>query len=349
MERQKGPACSVRIGSNKEMTASVPVAMGSTKYLETVNSARAYLRQRDFLTYASQLVPESKGSETWSLAWGYIRRFDDMLDSAYLKKTEAYDLLKKEEGIVRPGMEGDLRVPNDAPLRHRWLAQFFDNERRYYSGGALKVVQDLYESAWEDVARRGRVLSQEEMDRLLYKKARSFFKLYFILSDFDLGDHLDDLSYVLGMGLGILDDILDIAFDYESNYVNISREEMEMLGIDLKPDDKGFLDRVIEAGYLSYRAKRIMSFLLRARRLSRRLRSKLVRTFILRLTEIFAAPIIEGRLVPGQQYFFKGGRLFNRLLPRNESLAYKIGHKFIEVALMYPQTITSFFKSYSEE
>ena len=331
------------------MTASIPVTMGSTKYLVTVNSARAYLRQRDFLTYASQLVPESRGSETWSLAWGYIRRFDDMLDSAHLKKTEAHDLLKKEEEIVRPGLEGSLRVSIDAPLRHRWLAQFFDNERRYYSGRALEVVQDLYESAWEDVDRRGKILSQEEMDRLLYKKARSFFKLYFILADFDLGNQLDALSYVLGMGLGILDDILDIAFDYESNYVNISREEMEMLGIDLQPDDKGFLNRVIRAGYLSYRAKRIMSFLLRARRLARRLRSNLVRTFILRLTEIFAAPIIEGRLIPGQQYFFKGGRLFNRILPRNESVAYKIGHKFIEFALMYPQTVTSFFRSYSEE
>lgn len=319
------------------------------KYVATVNSARGYLRQRDFLTYASQLVPEPQGSETWSLAWGYIRRFDDMLDSPRLSKESARSMLEKEQVIVEPGMEGDLKVSDTAPLRHRWLAQFFDNERKYYSGDALKVVQDLYESAWEDVDRRGKILSQEEMDRLLYKKARSFFKLYFILSDFDLGNHLDDLSYVLGMGLGILDDILDIAFDYESNYVNISREEMEMLGIDLQPDDKGFLDRVIKAGYLSYRAKRIMSFLLRARRLSRHLRSKLVRTFILRLTEIFAAPIIEGRLVPGQQYFFKGGRLFNRILPQNESLAYKMGHKFIEIALMYPQTITGFFKRYSEE
>ncbi len=331
------------------MSTTTPSTKGSMKYIATVDSARAYLRQRDFLTYASQLVPEPMGSETWSLAWGYIRRFDDMLDSSQLDKKRAQNLLKKEEIIVRPGMEGTLRVSDDAPIRHRWLAQFFDNERKHYSGRALEVVQDLYESAWEDVDRRGKILSQEEMDQLLYKKARSFFKLYFILADFDLGEQLDDLSYVLGMGLGILDDILDIAFDYESNYINISREEMEMLGIDLQPDDKGFLNRVIEAGYLSYRAKRIMSFLLRARRLSRRLRSKLVRTFILRLTEIFAAPIIEGRLVPGQQYFFKGGRLFNRILPQNESLAYKIGHKFIEIALMYPQTITRFFKSYSEE
>lgn len=327
------------------MNMLTPSPLGSSIYTNTVNSARSYLRDRDFLTYASQLVPEQIGSETWSLAWGYIRLFDDILDAPGLEKEQAMELMQNERVLVEQGFAGNLSVDKSAPLRYRWLSQFFDNERRYYDGKALGVVEDLYESAWEDVARKGEVISQKDMDRLLYKKARSFFKLYFILSDFNLGDNIDELSYTLGMGLGILDDLLDLKQDYAASYVNVTREEMQALGVDLEPEDKGFLQGILAAGYTTLRAKKIMAMLLRARRLAQQIRQGSARALILRLTEIFAAPILEGRLIPGQKYFFKGGRFANRILPRNESLAYKIGHRFIRGFLAIPQVFPSFVTS----
>jgi len=335
---------SFALGDVSEASTSSPHTYGTTKYVTTVNTARHYLRNRDFLTYASQLVPEPVGSETWSLAWGYMRRFDDMLDAPNLSKKAALNLLEQERSVVEPGFAGDLKVPSDAPIRHRWLAQFFDNERRYYSGEALHVVKDLYESAWGDVERKGIVLAQKDMDNLLYKKARCFFKLYFILSEFDLGGHLDDFSYLLGMGLGMLDDMLDVAQDYEAGYVNITREEMEALGVDLEPGDQDFVKQIVDAGYMTLKAKKILSFMLKARELTRCIRTPLISNFLLRLTEIFAAPILEERLVPGQRYFFKGGRLADFILPRDESVAYKVGHKFIKFFLMYPQVVSPFFK-----
>ncbi len=326
------------------VSTSSPHTYGTTRYVATVNSARRYLRNRDFLTYASQLVPEPVGSETWSLAWGYMRHFDDMLDSPTLSKKAAFNLLEQERSVVEPGFAGDLEVSSNAPIRHRWLAQFFDNERKYYSGKALHVVKDLYESAWGDVERKGIVLSQREMDKLTYKKARCFFKLYFILGEFDLGGHLDDFSYLLGMGLGMLDDMLDVAQDYEAGYVNITREEMEALGVDLEPGDQDFVKHIIDAGYMTLKSKKILSFMLKARELTRCIRTPLISNFLLRLTEIFAAPILEERMVPGQCYFFKGGRIADFILPENESIAYKVGHKFIKFFLMYPQVISPFFK-----
>ena len=318
------------------MTLLIPAPKDSPLYIDTVDSARAYLRDRDFLTYASQLVPENLGSETWSLAWGYIRLFDDILDAPGVSKQQAFEIMEKERLVVENGFEGSLSVNRDAPIRYRWLSQFFDNERKYYDGRAMGVIKDLYESAWEDVARKNELISQKDMDRLLYKKARSFFKLYFILSDFDLGNSIDELSYTLGMGLGILDDLLDLKQDYKASYVNITREELESLGVDLKPEDKGFLKGILDAGY---------TLLLRARRLAQQIRPPVVKALILRLTEIFAAPILEGRLIPGQNYFFKGGRLANAILPKNESLAYKIGHKFIRLFLAMPQVLPSLLSS----
>ena len=331
------------------MNSINPALRDSRFYANTVDSARAYLRNRDFLTYASQLVPERLGSETWSLAWGYIRLFDDILDAPGLDKQQALEIMQKERVVVERGFAGDLSVDRSAPIRYRWLSQFFDNERRFYDGRALGVVKDLYESAWEDVARKDELMSQKDMDQLLYKKARSFFKLYFMLSGFDLGGCINELSYTLGLGLGILDDLLDFKQDYEASYVNITREELELLGVDLDPTDKGFLKSILDAGYSDLRAKRIMTLLLRARRLARQIKPAAVRALVLRLTEIFAAPILEGRLIPGQKYFFKGGRLANAILPKNETLAYKIGHKFIRLFLAIPQVIPSLLTSpYSE-
>lgn len=331
------------------MTTLCPAPKDSNIYTSTVNSARAYLRNRDFLTYASQLVPRQIGSETWSLAWGYIRLFDDMLDAPGLNRQQAVEIMQREHIVVERGFAGNLSVDKSAPIRHKWLSQFFDNERRFYDGRAMKVVKDLYESAWEDVARKDKLVSQKDMDRLLYKKARSFFKLYFILSDFNLGNCINELSYTLGMGLGILDDLLDIRQDYEASYVNVTKEELQQLGVNLEPEDKTFLKSILDAGYTTLRAKKIMTFLLRARRLAKQIRQATARALVLRLTEIFAAPILEGRLIPGQKYFFKGGHLANSILPQNESLAYKFGHKFIRLFLTIPQVLPSLLSSpYSE-
>ncbi len=331
------------------VAAFSPSTPGTPAYDAIINSARSYLRRRDFLTYSTPLVPEQVGSETWSVSWGYIRHFDDMIDSPKITKEQAIDLMEQEREIVEVGLAGNLKLPRNAPLRHHWLAQFFYNERKFYSGRALQVIKDLYESAWGDVQRRGQVLTEKEMSVLLYKKARSFFKLYFILADFDLQGHLDDFSYLLGMGLGMLDDILDLAIDYNAGYVNITQEEMRNLGIELQPGDEGFLEHVIKRGYLTYKAKKIMSLLIKARALARRIRVPLVKTFLLRLTEIFASPIIEGRFIPGQQYIFKGGRLADKILPKNEALAYRIGHTLIKYFLKYPQVPSVLFKREYEE
>ncbi|MGV9168794.1 MAG: hypothetical protein ACOC38_02515 [Promethearchaeia archaeon] len=332
-----------------ESSIAAPVTRGSNSYRVTVNSARHYLRKRDFLTYASQLLPEPLGSETWSLAWGYIRRFDDILDSPSVNKTQAVQILENEQSVVETGFEGELRVNQKSATRHLWLAQFFDNERRYYAGRALPAVRNLYDSAWSDVRRRNEILSQHEMDRLLYKKARSFFQLYFILGRLDLGGYLDDFSYLLGMGLGMLDDMLDILIDQEAGYINITQEEIRALDIDLDPTDKRFVKEAIDRGYLTYKAKKILELLLRARRLTRRLRMGLLRKFILRLTEIFAAPIFEGRFIPGQTYFFRGGKLADLILPSNESIAYRIGHQALRAILAVPQVVPVFFKAYHDE
>ena len=127
--------------------------------------------------------------------------------------------------------------------------------------------------------------------------------------------------------------------------MNVTREEMQALGVDLEPADKGFLQSILDAGYTTLRAKKIMTLLLRARRLAHQITQAAVRSLILRLTEIFAAPILEGRLIPGQKYFFKGCRFADRILPRNESLAYKIGHKFIRAFLAVPQVFPSLLSS----
>ncbi len=81
---------------------SSPFTYGTSIYASTVNSVRHYLRKRDFLTYALQLIPEPVGSETWSLAWGYIRQFDDIISSPTLTKNDALTIFEQEQEIMEP-------------------------------------------------------------------------------------------------------------------------------------------------------------------------------------------------------------------------------------------------------
>lgn len=89
-----------------------------------------------------------------------------------------------------------------------------------------------------------------------------------------------------------------------------------------------------------------MRLLLRARKLARKIKSIYLRNLILRLTEVFALPILEGRFLPGQQYLFKGGRILKALLPENEMIAYRIGHQLMKVALLFHQTFPGLFNAF---
>lgn len=63
-------------------------------YDAAVCTARKLLRARDFLHYGSQLIPERTESETWSMAWAYVREVDDVVDS--LSAVEAREVLRRE-------------------------------------------------------------------------------------------------------------------------------------------------------------------------------------------------------------------------------------------------------------
>ncbi len=311
-----------------------------------VHTAFKYLRRRDFLHYGPSFVPEKIGAHTWALAWAYIREIDDILDDPDYSYSLKMKILKHEKEIIKDVFANDFSFNPSMPYRYAWLEQFLDNVNKYYDPSVLDIIWELYQSAVRDVNRRFRILSQSEMYTLVYQKASCFFKLYFTLGQFDLGDYLDELSDMLGRGLGILDDALDFIIDYRSGYINITREELKMLGIDVSPEDEQFVKELINRGYYTLKSIEVMKLFLRAREIARELRNPLFRNLILRLTEIFAAPILEGRFFPGQRYFFKGEKILNRLLPYNELAAYRIGHKLIGYILKIPQVSPSLFDAF---
>ena len=316
------------------------------KYKAKVNSARKYLRNRDFMHYAPSLVPEPLGSETWSLAWAYIREIDDILDAPGLPTDTIKLLLYKEKQVILDIFNNEFMFRKRHPLRYLWLWQFFKNQEKYYDNQVKDLIWELYESAKMDIDRRYKILTNREMDRLVYKKAVIFFKLYFTLSRLDIGKYIDELSYDLGKGLGIIDDALDFLLDYRSGYINVTKEELEILKVDMDPMDRKFVDILIKRGYYTLKAVQVMRLFLRARQIARHIKNKLLRNYILRLTEIFGAPIIEGRLIPGEKYFIKGGEILNKLLPDNEDIAYKIGHKLMAVLLSIPQVSPTIFQGF---
>ncbi len=318
--------------------------MAELSYDFKVNSARSYLRTKGFLHYGSQLVPNKIESETWSLVWAYIRRVDDLIDNPALSYEQRMKILLEESMVIEDSLNNRFEATPDKPIRHIWLNQFLVNEDRYYNGKARPIIRELYRSALMDVNRIGKLISRREMDLLLYRKAVNFFRLYFTLARFDMGRYLDDIAYNLGKALGSLDDVLDFQTDYESGYINVPKEDAEKLGI--TPTDKNIIDKLIGSEYLERKAKEIMGYLIKARKLAFRISNTIVRWLVLRLTESFAYPILKGNFVPGGKYFFRGGKLLLSILPRDEGLAYKIGNKLMRIALLIPQINLSLFNSW---
>ncbi|MGQ4832453.1 MAG: hypothetical protein ACP6IS_00985 [Candidatus Asgardarchaeia archaeon] len=318
----------------------------ATSYCFRVHTAFKYLRNRDFLHYGPSFVPEKIGAHTWTLAWAYIREIDDILDDPDYSYSLKMKILEHEKEVIKDVFSNNFKYNPNMPFRYAWLEQFLDNVNKYYDSSVLNIIWELYKSAVRDVNRRFRILSQKEMYTLVYQKATCFFKLYFTLGQFDLGDYLDELADMLGRGLGILDDALDFIIDFKSGYINVTKEELKMLDIDVSPEDEKFIRELINRGYYTLKSIEVMKLFLRAREIARELRNPLFRNLILRLTEIFAAPVLEGRFFPGQRYFFKGEKILNKLLPYNEHAAYRIGHKLIGYILKIPQVSPSLFDAF---
>lgn len=331
------------------MSLILEESLSKPSYTYKVSTARKYLRARDFLHYLSQLVPERRESETWSLAWAYIRNIDDVIDSPSLYKTVQKKLLKQEWRLVEKLVTtmGDYS-PETRTMRHYWLQQFIKNLYTFYSDRErkkiLEVVESLYQSAVLDAQRRWRILSEQEMRKLLYLKAVRFFELYFLLGRLELQGYTYQLAELLGYGLGMLDDILDAFYDWKGGYVNLTLEDLERIGIKVDPRDKKILEALTDHRVLHYKAVHILKLLLRARMIGWKIKDPLARNLILRLTEIFAAPILEGRFIPGSKYFFKGGKILLKILPKDEMLAYEVGHRMVKTLIRIPQLAPSLVK-----
>ena len=308
--------------------------MNRTSYYIAVETARRYLRKKDFLTYGSQLVPERVGSETWSLSWAYMRNIDNIIDKPSITRDQGLTILEGEREAEAAALNGNYVIKDWEPLRRLWLYYFAENVRKYYDERVIRVVWRLYKSAVDDMRRKFKILSRDEMKKLLYNKAVCFFKLYFLLSKFELNKLIDPLSDALGLALGLLDDFVDFIDDLRSGYVNLLLENNSHIrGTHLR----NVISEVLKSEYRRRISKQILLLLLKARQIGYTINNSVVRNLVLRLTEVFAAPIIEGRFIPGEKYFFKGGKILARILPRNEYAAYKIGHRLIALILQFPQ------------
>ncbi|HDJ89741.1 MAG TPA: hypothetical protein ENG40_03520, partial [Thermoprotei archaeon] len=95
--------------------------LSKPSYYFNVCSARKFLRMRDFLHYGSQLVPERLESETWSMAWAYIREIDDIIDRS-IDCEKQLDILSREWSIYKDILDGNSlkSYGKRIYIRHLW-------------------------------------------------------------------------------------------------------------------------------------------------------------------------------------------------------------------------------------
>ena len=292
-------------------------------YKFAVNSARKFLRNTDSFSYSSQLIPPRVGSETWSLAWGFVLDVYELLRNPMISREFAYDIINREISVVLDTYNNEYKFRLGHPTRYIWAKYFTNNLHAKYENSLRKNILSIYKDILNGLVNISRNFHRSSLFRV---RITDVLKLYFLLGKFDLDKYAHALAECLGLALSMLEDLIN------------------MLTTIKKKEGRFQLEQEYIWERFSENNIHIIAFLLKARKLAKNLRSDLLRSLIFRLTEIAAKPLLVGKIVPWQNYIARIGRVLSLILPSNELIAYEIGHRLIRFLLNIPQLDPRLFK-----
>lgn len=301
-------------------------------YREAFQSASSYIRNKNFVHYLPVIVqPTDIANESWAFIWAAIRYYDDLTDKSGLSYEQKDELHVKIWEAAHEMYNNSFDAEKTDSNLMKWLYFYIQNDIEY-EFNTYKYLVLLYESNVEDHKRRGKIYTNKQLSDLIHKKAACFFKVMYSLG-FGLNEVICEH---VGRALQIVDDVMDMKHDLSVGQINITKEDIDKFDIDICAPD--LISQLEAKGFFDYRANQVLQHIKMAREAAEEIEDPWTRRFSLMATEIIAAPIIENRFRPGEKYYVKGGKLLNRLLPKDEKRAYWRGHKLIKtLCRFFPQ------------
>ena len=157
-------------------------------------------------------------------AYGYFRWVDDLLDSDAGSASQRSSFLERQKSLLESCYLG--QVPRDVDLEENMLVELIQHDREKNSGLQL-YLRNMMRVMDFDVRRRGRLISQAELDDYTRWLSSSVTECihYFIGHD-DFTPH-DATRYLAVAGAHIAHMLRDTFADARVGYYNIPREVLD--------------------------------------------------------------------------------------------------------------------------
>ncbi len=294
-------------------------------YREAFQSASSYIRKQDFIHYFPIIAqPTDIGNECMAFLWAAIHCYDDLTDEIDLTLDQKDELHVNIYETAHEMYNNSFDIEKADGDLMKWLYFYIGNDLEY-GFDTYRYLRLLYESNVEDHERRGKIYTNKQLNKLIYKKAACGIKAMY-----GFGLRIDDVvGENLARALQIEDDLFDLEFDLSVGQINITKEDIDKFEIEL--DSPDLLSQLQAKGFYDYRATQVLQHIKIARKEAMKIEDSWTRKFSLTVSELIAAPILENRFVPGGKYYVKGGKILNFLLSKDEKKAYRIGHRLIKI------------------
>jgi phytoene/squalene synthetase len=162
-------------------------------------------------------------------AYAYFRWVDDWLDEEARPRTERLAFVQRQQALMDGGFRGEQ--PADLTPEERLLIDL--TRRDLGKDGRLQAyIRNMMAVMAFDAERRGRLISQRELDRYTHWLAAAVTEALHYFIGHDGASPQGEIRYVAVTGAHITHMLRDALEDVEAGYYNIPREVAAAAGID---------------------------------------------------------------------------------------------------------------------
>jgi phytoene/squalene synthetase len=174
--------------------------------------------------YTIRFLVDRERVEDAYRAYGYFRWVDDILDTSLGSRTERAAFLNRQKFLLEKCIQGES--PRDINAQEKMLVELTQHDREAGSGlqtylRNMMLVMDF------DVQRRGRLISQAELDEYTHLLASAVTEaMHYFIGHYCSTPH-DESRYLAVSAAHITHMLRDTYDDVRAGYYNIPREVLE--------------------------------------------------------------------------------------------------------------------------
>jgi len=174
--------------------------------------------------YTIRLLVDHDRVEDAYRAYGYFRWVDDTLDAETSTGVERSAFLERQQTLLEKCYRGE--PPRDVNIQEKMLVELIQDHQDKNSGLQI-YLSNMMQVMDFDVKRRGRLISQVELDEYTHWLAIAVMEcIHHFIGHDDLSPH-DERRYLAVAGAHIVHMLRDTFDDAQLGYYNIPREVLE--------------------------------------------------------------------------------------------------------------------------